>query len=93
MPTAEEMQQPYMQHFWVRPDDIEYAGPPDVQAEPHQYAARVPEPTYAALTSAQQSSTQFVCDRAHSQELEEKMDMLRAEFANMRTDFGDQLRQ
>ena len=52
MPTAEEMQQPYIQQFWVRPGDIEYAGPPDVEAEPHQYTARMPKPTYAASTSA-----------------------------------------
>ena len=93
MPTAEEMQQPYIQQFWVRPDDIEYAGPPDVQAEPHQYTARMPEPMYAASTSAQQSTTQFVYDSVHSQQLEEKMDMLRNKFANMCTDFGDALRQ
>ena len=93
MPTAEEMQQPYIQHFWVRPGDIKYANPPDVQVEPYQNTTHMPEPMYAASTSAQQSRTQFICDRVYSQQLEEKMDMLRNEFANMRTDFGDQLRQ
>ena len=48
MPTAEEMQQPYIYDFWVWPGEMEYVGPPAVQTEPHQYTAS---------TSAQQSNT------------------------------------
>ena len=44
-------------------------------------------------TSTHGSSTQFIYDEAHSQHLELQMAQLHNNFANMRIDFGQQLRQ
>ena len=88
-PTEEEMAQDYMKTFWIRSTDRMYDGPPVVQVSVREETAQHTVPT----TSSHGSSAQFVCDRAHSHHLESQMDQLRNDFANMRTDFGEQLRQ
>ena len=83
------MTQDYMKMFQIWPTDRVYSGPPVIQIPVYQKTAQYTVPT----TSSHDSSAQLVCDRAHSLHLESQMAQLRNDFANMRIEFGEQLRQ
>ena len=87
--TEEEMTEDYMKKLWIWSTDRVYNGPPVVQVPARQEITQQTVPT----TSTHGSSTQFICDRAHSLYLESQMAQLRNDCANIRTDFGEQLRQ
>ena len=86
---AEDMVEDYMKNFWIQLIDKVYTGSLVVQVLARQDTVQQTVRT----TSTHGSSTQFICDRAHSLYLESQMAQLRIDCANIRTDFGEQLRQ
>lgn len=99
-PTEEELQQPYLQNFWINPTDPVYTGPPVLFIEARQ--SPVEEPVHATSTAAQEPmpSTSSTQHTVHTQQLEAKidemrteMDVMRTEMHTMRAQIGDELRQ